>query len=42
MLEITIRERDQSYDEEMRRAYAEALQSPKAIESTKNSQHTSD
>ena len=42
MLEITIRERDQSYDEEMCRAYAEALQSPKVVESPKHSQHTSD
>ena len=42
MLEITTRERDQSSDEEMCRAYAEALQSPKVVESTKHSQHTSD
>ena len=42
MLEITTRERDQSSDEEMCRAYAEALQSPKAAESPKDSQHTSD
>ena len=42
MLEITTREWDQSSDEEMCRAYAEALQSPKAVESPKNSQHTSD
>ena len=42
MLEITIKERDQSSDEEMCRAYAEALQSPKAGESPKHSQHTSD
>ena len=42
MLEITTRERDQSSDEEMCRAYAEALQLPKAVESPKHSQHTSD
>ena len=42
MLEIIIRERDQSSDEEMCRAYAEALQSPKTAKSPKNSQHTSD
>ena len=42
MLEIIIRERDQSSDEEMCRAYAEALQSPKVVESPKHSQHTSD
>ena len=42
MLEITTRERDQSSNEEMCRAYAEALQSPKAAESPKHSQHTSD
>ena len=41
-LEIEIIERDQSSDEEMYRAYAEALQSPKAVESPKHSQHTSD
>ena len=41
MLEITIRERDQSSYEEMCRAYAEALQSPKNVESPKHSQHTS-
>ena len=41
MLEITTRERDQSSDEEMCRAYAEALQSPKAADSPKHSQHTS-
>ena len=37
MLEITTRERDQSSDEEMCRAYAESLQSPKATESPKDS-----
>ena len=37
-----MRERDQSSDEEMCRAYVEALQSPKAVESPKHSQHTSD
>ena len=42
MLEITTREMDQSLDEEMCRAYAEALQSPKATEIPKHSQHTSD
>ena len=42
MLEITTRERDQSSNEEMCRAYVEALQSPKAAESLKHSQHTSD
>ena len=42
MLEITTRERDQSSDEEICRAYAEALQSPKAAESPKHSHHTSD
>ena len=42
MLQITTRERDQSSDEEICRAYVEALQSPKAVESPKNSQHTSD
>ena len=42
MLEITTRERDQSSDKEMCKAYAETLQSPKAAESPKNSQHTSD
>ena len=42
MLEITIRERDQSSDEEMCKTYVEALQSPKAVESPKHSQHTSD
>ena len=42
MLEITIRERDQSFDEEMCRTYVEALQSPKAAESPKHSQQISD
>ena len=42
MVEITTRERDQSSDEKMCRAYAEALQSPKAAKSTKHSQYTSD
>ena len=42
MLEITTRERDQSFDEEMCRACAEELQSPKASKIPKHSQHTSD
>ena len=42
MLEITRRERDHSSDEEMCRSYVKALQSPKAAESPKHSQHTSD
>ena len=41
MNEITIRERDHSSNEKMCRAYAEALQSPKAADSPKRSQHTS-
>ena len=42
MLEITTRERDQSSDEEMCRAYTKALQSPKAYENPKHTLHTSD
>ena len=42
MLDITIIERDQSSNEEMCRAYVEALQSPKTVETSKNSKHTSD
>ena len=42
MLEITNRERDQFFDEEMCRAYTEALQSPKAPENPKHTLHTSD
>ena len=42
MLEITTRERDQSSNEEMCRAYVEALQTPKAAKTPKHSQHTSD
>ena len=42
MIEITITERDQFSDEEMSGAYAEALHSPKADESSKHSHHTSD
>ena len=42
MLEIAIRERDQSFDKEMCRAYIEALQSPKVPENPKHTLHTSD
>ena len=42
MFEITIIERDQSSNEEMCKAYAEALQSPKSTATPKHSQHTSD
>ena len=42
MLEITIKERDQSSDEEMCRAYAEALRSPKDAKNQKHYQHISD
>ena len=42
MLVITIIERYKSSDEEMCRAHVEALQSPKAVESLKHSQHISD
>ena len=41
MLEITIRESNHSSNEKMCKSYAEALQSPKVVDSPKHSQHTS-
>ena len=42
MLKIKIRERGQSFGEEMCKAYTKALQSPKYFDKTKHSLHTSD